>query len=172
MDRQKRIALGGVCGNPASRLKAKPATLSGARIVGLLVLLMFAVVIVGGACPVRKTPIEEQRLMEDHMSGLYFIDAVLMAKRLCPDPSLRWTPDLGPISKCVPLGPTLWMASGTVQDSAAPSAPMKRWVMLFCPGEEKPLFTRVGTLTWGDKASALQRAHGPITAIPGDDGEE
>jgi len=59
--------------------------------LGLVFLLVVISITVMESSPKPYNSEQKQRILEAHEAILYFIDAEIMAKRLFPDPSARWS---------------------------------------------------------------------------------
>jgi len=140
-------------------LKAETKELTLAILGGLLVLFVYISLAVLGLSPNPKTPEENQTMLEGHQSGMYFIEAEIMAKKLWPNPSSRWSHEVTDADTgCQPLGNGIWFAHGTVMEQTADSLRLWPWQVYFCPATQVPLYLQVADLHSGDKSSTLRQA--------------
>jgi len=135
------------------------------RLVFLLVVISITVM---ESSPKPYNSEQKQRILEAHEAILYFIDAEIMAKRLFPDPSARWSHyilDGG--SGCRTHDNKYWLAYGTVEIQPNLLPQRLSWAVCFVPGDQAPVFVRVGDMQSGDLTAALRMTSDPEASKKG-----
>jgi hypothetical protein len=155
------------------QVKTQKEELFGSIALGLVLLFAIISMAVTESSPKPKNLEQQQSLLEAHEAILYYFDAELMAKHLRPEPSGRWSRYiLDDISSCYPLGNGVWYARGLVKFQPDSSPPFLPWEVCFLPGDQKPLFARVGDTLSGDLKAALRMAGHPDAGGKGAAGEK
>jgi hypothetical protein len=137
-------------------LKAEESIWSGPRIAGLLILLGLLSAAVLFTSPPALTSQRKNLIFLSHQSLYFFIVGESLAKKLLPDPSIRWSRCHIGLGSIFPLVDGYWVAHGIVQLPKTGRYQILSWLVCFNPDTKEVVFVEVGDDKRGDYDKAVQ----------------